>query len=1085
MSQNNYSIAPNGETTIQNYNDQKPFSSFFPGVAGLMGIPLWVFYVNRGQGIASFGIENKDKSILEFFPANRSYQLSSVLGFRTFIKIKKGDATFHYEPFRPSEDNSQNTHRMIINSSHLILEEENQTYGLKVKVTYITVPNENFPGLARKVEITNISSDSASFEVIDGLPWINSYGTNSWVQKHMSRTGEAWVQVVNLEKKAPIYKLKVEINDKPEVDYIHSGHFSFYYSNEKLLSAIIDPQVVFGTNTSLDYPTAFYKADSFTLPDFQTFENFTPCAMSHQAFTLKAGESRKFYGIFGHLTHIDLADSIVEKASRNGWFESKEEENNQIISGLQNFIATSSSSVVYDYYCRQTFIDNLLRGGFPMTLPSKAGKKNVFHAYSRKHGDLERDYNNFSVQPSYFSQGNGNFRDINQNRRNDIWFNPDLMEGNIKTFYNLMQLDGHNPLVLKGAQFYVENTARLKEKLQGAFSNPDFIEPLCAFAGKPFTPGSLLFELEKSSVTLNISKEDFLALVFDESSKIEDSDFAEGYWSDHWIYNIDLVESFLSLFPEKETDLLFNDRSYTYYQNYAWVNPRKKRYILRNGKPFQTNNVEEDHHRLRNRNLFDTRVKTKKGTGEVYTSTLFSKILSLVVNKLATLDPFGVGVELEGGKSNWNDSLNGLPGLFGSSTNETLELKRLVLFLLDKCKRKMFRDTILPKETAKFFSKLDTLLKQSVENPEEGSFAYWDQSATAKEEYRQAVRLGVSGEDKVLSPGAVQKFLNNALKKLDYGIAKAICPKTGVLNSYFMHEITEYETVEDKGHTYLLPKKFIQKPTALFLEGPVHFMKLATGEEARKQYEAVRASNVYDKKLKMYKICESLSQMPKELGRGTVFTPGWLENESIFLHMEYKFLLEILRSGLHEEFFRDFKDALIPFQDPAIYGRSVLENSSFVVTSANSNTALHGTGFVARLSGSTAEFVHMWLYMNLGAKPFLVNSKGDLNFSPSPVLPGWMFSKEPKQLDWSYKGKKETTELPACHYAFMLFGKTLVVYVNPEMKNTYGPEGVRVCKMTLRDKNGEETVINSSVLEKDFTLRIRDGKYKLILVEMR
>ena len=40
----------------------------------------------------------------------------------------------------------------------------------------------------------------------------------------------------------------------------------------------------------------------------------------------------------------------------------------------------------------------------------------------------------------------------------------------------------------------------------------------------------------------------------------------------------------------------------------------------------------------------------------------------------------------------------------------------------------------------------------------------------------------------------------------------------------------------------------------------------------------------------------------KKLGRSRVFAPGWLENESIFLHMHYKFLLETLRSGLAAEF---------------------------------------------------------------------------------------------------------------------------------------------------------------------------------------
>jgi len=43
-----------------------------------------------------------------------------------------------------------------------------------------------------------------------------------------------------------------------------------------------------------------------------------------------------------------------------------------------------------------------------------------FNVYSRKHGDLERDYNFFMLSPTFLSQGNGNYRDVNQNRRNDV-----------------------------------------------------------------------------------------------------------------------------------------------------------------------------------------------------------------------------------------------------------------------------------------------------------------------------------------------------------------------------------------------------------------------------------------------------------------------------------------------------------------------------------------------------------------------------------------------------------------------------------------------------------------------------------------
>ena len=41
----------NNQFKVLDYNRQSPFSNFLPGVAGKMGIPLWVFYLNRGQGI--------------------------------------------------------------------------------------------------------------------------------------------------------------------------------------------------------------------------------------------------------------------------------------------------------------------------------------------------------------------------------------------------------------------------------------------------------------------------------------------------------------------------------------------------------------------------------------------------------------------------------------------------------------------------------------------------------------------------------------------------------------------------------------------------------------------------------------------------------------------------------------------------------------------------------------------------------------------------------------------------------------------------------------------------------------------------
>ena len=61
-----YYLGENGEFVIEQYNYAKPFASFFPGIAGPHGIPMWAFYVNRGQCVCSMGIDNKEMPIMEF-----------------------------------------------------------------------------------------------------------------------------------------------------------------------------------------------------------------------------------------------------------------------------------------------------------------------------------------------------------------------------------------------------------------------------------------------------------------------------------------------------------------------------------------------------------------------------------------------------------------------------------------------------------------------------------------------------------------------------------------------------------------------------------------------------------------------------------------------------------------------------------------------------------------------------------------------------------------------------------------------------------------------------------------------------------
>jgi hypothetical protein len=159
-----YRLEKNGEFVISDYNLAKPHASFFPGIAGLWGIPLWVFYVNRAQGIVSAGVRSKDEAIMEFWPANKAYQLVSSHGFRTFIKARRGSRSFFYEPFSVTGtlENKSLSNQMRIRPDLLKLVETNAALGLEIQVSYFTVPEAPYAALAREVTVTNTSRKPVS-----------------------------------------------------------------------------------------------------------------------------------------------------------------------------------------------------------------------------------------------------------------------------------------------------------------------------------------------------------------------------------------------------------------------------------------------------------------------------------------------------------------------------------------------------------------------------------------------------------------------------------------------------------------------------------------------------------------------------------------------------------------------------------------------------------------------------------------------------------------------------------------------------------------------------------------------------------
>jgi len=1105
-----YAYDREGGFSIDNYTEAKPFANFLPAIAGIRGIPLWVFYVNRGQGIAAFGVSDKDHAVMAFEPANRAYETTARRGFRTFIKVMQKKDYAYYEPFQNHlcQQKYDTAQTMRVREALFSVEERNMSLGLEVEAMYFGVPQEPFAALARQLTVKNMLGVPLTLELLDGLPLIQPFGLNEWFAKHMSRTIEGWMrsEISTRKEAAAFYMLKSDPQDRPEYQAVDGAHFfvSFAEKSSKASKAVFpkvitDPEDVFGPKVDFQDPREFLLRTPYNPERPMVLDNKTPCAFGLHTMSLAPGESMKIYSFIGVSRERAVFEKGLNRIASSRYFEEKEKQAKQIVGRIAGTATTISASKRYDDYCRQTFLDNVLRGGWPYVIKDPDRGDVAVHVFSRKHGDLERDYNRFVVQPTYFSQGEGNFRDVNQNRRNDVWYEPCVKDVNVRTFFNLIQPDGFNPLIVEQVKLRSDNMRLLKKRLAKSVNAAD-LEKLVEFLKQPRTPGEILKELEVFGLDALTDGQDVFETICSVARRWETARHGEGFWSEHWSYNLDLLESYLEVYPEELENILILKKDFTFFDNAHRVKPREHKYVVAgDGKTVrQYGAVFEDEEKaelIASRTEEPDKVRLRNGRGRIYSCSLMTKIVCIIANKYATLDPFGAGVMMDADKPDWFDALNGLPGLLGSSLSETYELLRLARFVRESIGQMRLSPTkakvLLPVELAQFLHENESATKKFLASRSAGAVqVFWEATHKSKEHYWEKVRFGFRGPELKVPLKKLAKTMALFEKRLEEGIAKVYDPHVDICPTYFINNVADYRLVNSgskrAAKKAVRVKRFQQHTLPPFLEGPVHALKVEKDPaKCRAIHERVRASDLFDRKLHMYRVCTSMAKETPELGRVRVFSPGWLENESVFLHMEYKWLLELLKKGLLNQFFADFASALVPFQDPKVYGRSILENVSFIASSAFADRKLHGNGFVARLSGSTAEFLDLWLKMNLGRQPFRLNAKRELEFHLNPVLPDWFFTKEDIRREIVTKdGVRLNAALPKSSYAFLLFGRTLISYANPRRIPTFGPRRALVKRISFQDADKKPVVITGGVLPAPYARQLRDGLIRRLDVDL-
>ena len=306
---------------------------------------------------------------------------------------------------------------------------------------------------------------------------------------------------------------------------IKDGHFAVSFIDNgfgeeigpdglhKLLPFVVDPSLVYETDTTLTDPNGFFAADAPSIADLvlkpQGTTSRTPCAFAAAKLVIPPGMSVSISTIFGHAENLEtFVGKYSPKLLSPGYTTKKRDAAQKVVQSITKKVETKTGSPIFDAYVKQDFLDNVLRGGLPIAL-GDSSKPKIYHTFSRIHGDIERDYNFFQLDTTYFSQGPGNFRDVSQNRRLDVLHTPAVGDFNLRMFLSYVQSDAYNPLTVASTNFKIpeDKLSSLVDSFEVVDSDKAVVQSILK---KPFRPGQFFNDIAAAGVKYSIDRVDLL-----------------------------------------------------------------------------------------------------------------------------------------------------------------------------------------------------------------------------------------------------------------------------------------------------------------------------------------------------------------------------------------------------------------------------------------------------------------------------------------------------------------------------------------------------------------------------------------------
>jgi hypothetical protein len=200
----------------------------------------------------------------------------------------------------------------------------------------------------------------------------------------------------------------------------HSGrsvHSRSGSNSFQLLPIVYDTSKVFGEDTAMLRPLELFQRTIDEIAKSTQYGKGTTSSAfgALPLTTIPPGATITISTYYGRSDHILDVPVIARRLLQPGFGLYKVSRSSEIVSQITSTVTTETANQLFNGHVEQMFLDNSLRGGIPTILGevdddarmNSAGddpRLKVYHLFSSMNGDLERDYNRFSIASTFFSQ---------------------------------------------------------------------------------------------------------------------------------------------------------------------------------------------------------------------------------------------------------------------------------------------------------------------------------------------------------------------------------------------------------------------------------------------------------------------------------------------------------------------------------------------------------------------------------------------------------------------------------------------------------------------------------------------------------